>query len=542
MSLMFHVLFSASTFLAFICLVAFYHIWFRPRFSPLLSLPGPKSPSFIWGNLGEILVSGPGELHARWLQQFGAVLTYKGFLNTNRLFTHDTRVIAHVLSHPDDFPKPPEVRSALARILGRGLLSSEGHDHRKQRKILNVAFSSQNIRDFTELFFESALELRDTWLDMISDSTDSSDSVKLDALDWLARVTLDVIGIAGFGYRFNAVRSPDDGKDAMAAAFFLGAESGRPMPILRSLIPILRIWPSERERRVQNSLKILRDIGRRLITAKKDALHKSAEGGKLDKQSFQGRDVLTLLLRANMSSNVPHGARLSDEEVLCQVPTFMVAGHETTSSATSWCLYSLATNPEVQRKLREELCRVETDRPSIDVLNSLHYLDWVLRETLRLHAHVPSSMRIAVKDTVIPFGAPVTDRNGTEISEVRVQRGDGINIPIITLNRSTEFWGEDAMQFRPERWADLPEAVMNIPGVWGGLMTFLGGSRSCIGYKFAIAEMKALIFTMVRTFAFEMADADIEIVKRSGIVTRPFVKSQLEKGNQMPLKVSILRE
>ncbi|KAG9090365.1 hypothetical protein FS749_000611 [Ceratobasidium sp. UAMH 11750] len=90
------------------------------------------------------------------------------------------------------------------------------------------------------------------------------------------------------------------------------------------------------------------------------------------------------------------------------------------------------------------------------------------------------------------------------------------------------------MEFKPERWDNLPPAVKDMPGVWGHLMTFVHGNQSCIGYRFAVVEIKALLYSLVRSIEFSI-DPEIEIVGKSGIVTRPCVKSQPNQGNQMPL-------
>lgn len=112
-----------------------------------------------------------------------------------------------------------------------------------------------------------------------------------------------------------------------------------------------------------------------------------------------------------------------------EVPTFLVAGHETTrcvgdtflfaiianlscSTSTTWALYALCNDIAVQNKLREELLEVTTDNPTMDELNALPYLDAVVRETLRVHAPVSSTLRVAVKDDTIPLSTPVTDKYG----------------------------------------------------------------------------------------------------------------------------------
>lgn len=83
-----------------------------------------------------------------------------------------------------------------------------------------------------------------------------------------------------------------------------------------------------------------------------------------------------------------------------EVPTFLVAGHETTSTATTWALFALTQNQGAQSKLREEALALGTDTPSMDELNSLKYMDCVVRETMRLYAPVPSAIRMATKDDV----------------------------------------------------------------------------------------------------------------------------------------------
>jgi len=91
----------------------------------------------------------------------------------------------------------------------------------------------------------------------------------------------------------------------------------------------------------------------------------------------------------------------------------------TQSTGTTWALFALTQSPEVQRKLREELLTVDTDNPTMDQLNSLHYLDMVVRETLRVHAPVPSTMRVAMKDDVLPLSKPFTDGKGNVNEGIR---------------------------------------------------------------------------------------------------------------------------
>jgi cytochrome P450 len=130
---------------------------------------------------------------------------------------------------------------------------------------------------------------------------------------------------------------------------------------------------------------------------------KSTEASSVSKDSVKGKDFLSLLLRANMAHDLPPTEKLSDHDVMSQISTFVVAGHETTSTSLSWTLHALTLHPEVQDKLREELLSVGSDEPSLEVLEGLPYLDAVVREALRWCSIVPSSIRTCMKDDVVPI-------------------------------------------------------------------------------------------------------------------------------------------
>lgn len=89
------------------------------------------------------------------------------------------------------------------------------------------------------------------------------------------------------------------------------------------------------------------------------------------------------------------------------------------------------------------------------------------------------------------------------------------------MNTSTEVWGPDADDFKPERHfkQDLPAGMAAnrkaVPGVWGNILTFLGGTRNCIGYRFALAEMKVILFVLMRHLTFEELPSKPKIEKKS---------------------------
>lgn len=498
--------------------------------SPLNILPGLPFSQLFLGNLREIWAEEdsmePGELIAK----YGTTFRFRGVLGRKRLYTIDPKALNHILMNPNDYQKPEASRYGLTSIMGAGVLVVEGDKHRQQRKIMNPAFGPAHVRELTEIFVQKSVQLRDIWAEEISKGQG-----QIDVLSWLSKTTLDVIGLAGFNYEFDSLtRGP--GEDELNDAFshiLHAATNVSVFAVLRFAFPIFRSIPAPGDAATEKARRTMCQIGSNLLADSKAAIEQNKN---TDRSSGKSKDLLSLLVRANTSTELADNQRMSDEDVLAQVPTFLVAGHETTSIATTWALFALTQAPNVQVKLRNELLSVSTDNPTMEELNALPYLDAVVRETLRLHAPASSTVRQAMKDDIIPLATPFTDKEGVLHHEIRIEKGQSLRIPIIQINRSRSIWGEDAFEFKPERWESPPEAASSIPGVWGNMLTFLGGPRSCIGYRFALVELKALLFTLVRAFEFELAVPVKDIVKRSsGLVQRPVLLTDPDGGNQMPL-------
>ncbi|PPQ82386.1 hypothetical protein CVT25_008347 [Psilocybe cyanescens] len=498
--------------------------------SPLRGLPGPKNPSFIFGNVRDIWNSTDSAIYEQWVEQYGSTIQYMGPAGLRRLYTTDLKAVNHVLVNSYDYPKPESAIYNIRRILGEGVLLVEGDVHKQQ----NPAFGPQQIRELTEIFLDKAIQLRDIWTTEIK-RQNVEGAGRIDALSWLSRLTLDVIGLAGFNYKFHAL-TDDPELNELSKAFAILFKAGTKLDvigIMRGIFPLLRFLPADRDAEAKQASKTMFRVGSELLEKTKAGIKKENS----DKKAWAARDLLSILVRANAMPDIPENQRLTDKDVLAQIPTFLVAGHETTSIATTWALYALTQNKEAQVTLRDEIQRVSTDNPTMDELNGLPYLDAVVRETLRIHAPVPATIRVATKDDILPLNVPYTDKAGTKHYEVEIRKGQTVIIPITLINRSKSLWGEDAAFFKPERWYNIPENVAAIPGVWGNTLSFLGGPRACIGYRFALAEMKALLFILVRAFEFDLAVPASDIQKKSVVVTRPVLASDPEKSNQMPLIV-----
>ena len=215
-------------------------------------------------------------------------------------------------------------------------------------------------------------------------------------------------------------------------------------------------------------------------------------------------------------------------------------GHETTSTLTTWLL-NVISEPEnihIQEKLRAEVEDTLAGRDELDYdsLMAMPYLDMVTKEILRFRSPVTSSIRTASKDDVIPLSRPYKTRDGKgTFDSIVVHKGQDVILPVQVINRLEDIWGPTADKFDPERWRQIPAAA-KATGMPSQMLSFLEGPRGCIGNRFAIAEFKAIVCSIIRPLKFEASGWEVE--PKQGIVIRPRIIGQEELGMQMPLRVS----
>ncbi|KAJ6523502.1 cytochrome P450 [Mycena vulgaris] len=521
---------SFSTLAAYVLYRAIKMVY-RELTSPLRNLPGPKSAHWVMGNMVELRDGLDLGLEETWLKRYGPNIRLTGFLGQSALYTMDTKAIQHILNNSHNYQKPRIARFSLARIVGPGILVAEGDTHKQQRKIMNPAFGAPQIRQLTGIFVDKSVQLRDIWA---AEAAQNGGLAHVEAISWLNKVALDIIGLAGFNHNINALGGENGEKlDELAAAFeaLTVSDSLKLRRVLQFFFPPLRHIPTKEDKITAEAQATMMRVGRKLLA---DSKREIAETGTFE--TGRARDLLNLLVRANTSKEIPVNQRLSDEDVLAQVPTFLVAGHETTSTAMTWALFALTQNKAAQTRLRAELLSIDTEHPTMDDLNNLPYLDCIVREVLRLHAPVHMIARVALSDDVVPLAAPWADSHGMVHETLRINAGAMILVPIGQMNRDPQIWGPDAKEFIPERWES---PITNaIPGVWGQMLTFISGPRACIGYRFSLVEMKALLFTLVRDLEFELAVPGADIGRKNSSVTQlPIVNSAPEAGHQLPLLV-----
>ncbi|KAI9636876.1 cytochrome P450 [Dioszegia hungarica] len=545
-----------SVFIGLLAYVVVYRVWTLPY----ANLPGPTSPSWLFGNTKQISAVEPGAKHEEWAKAYGTTYRHHILFGKSQIVTTDLTAISFIISHADEFPKPALMRKSFAFLLGEGLAVVEGDDHRRQRRVLNPCFNQQVVRGLLPTFYDMAEQLREKLLAVIEDDPDNAASPtpakgedvvpggrKIDVIKYLTMCTIDIIGKAGFDWDFQALSKP---KNVLAEAYDSMFSAGYIHPLaafLQNAIPGADRIPTKYQTIMNESRATTRRIGQKLMDDKKKAIKASFDEG-LQKGDDIGKDLLSICIRANMASDLAPEQRLSDEEVLAQITTFLLAGNETSSTALTWILYLLAQYPEEQKRLREESLGVDNERLSLEAISSLPYLDGVVREALRLFPPVAGRVSEAAKDMVVPLGRAVQGQDGKVMEHIKVPKGTLVNIPYRNVHISEDIFGPDAALFNPSRHIkegqdDHLRATQNtVPGVWGNLLSFFGGARGCVGYKLALAEIKVILFVLVRGLVFEELASKPVINRHLDLVNvqRPRVVGEEAAGMQMPLMVKPL--
>ncbi|XP_051018873.1 cytochrome P450 3A11-like [Acomys russatus] len=218
----------------------------------------------------------------------------------------------------------------------------------------------------------------------------------------------------------------------------------------------------------------------------KEFVHKMKEN-RLDSNQKHRVDFLQLMMntRNNLKDKEsPEG--LSDMEILAQSIIFIFAGYDTTSSTLSFTLHLLATHPDVQKKLQEEIDAALPNKapPSYDIVMEMEYLDMVLNETLRIYPITNRIERVCKKDI--------------EMEGVFIPKGSIVMAPSYALHHDPQHWPEPE-EFRPERFSKENKSNID-PYVY---LPFGNGPRNCIGMRFGLMNMKLALIKVLQDFSFQ---------------------------------------
>ncbi|KAK4187716.1 cytochrome P450 [Podospora australis] len=484
--------------LIFICLP--FAILNRLYFYPLLISPLRDIPSAPQAPVHKRLLKEVRGLEPlQWLTNVPnrGLIRYFGLLNVECLFVTTPAAFKEILDTKNyRWIKPPKSSSLFKLIIGDGLITLEGPHHKEQRKLLQSSFGFRQIQDLYPTFWGKAIELLDCMTRGIGSRGSGDDAAVLDIQDWMGRAALDMIGLAGFGFKFDSVSNPE-GELVRQYRRLFGIKPAPVAQVLAHVIPtsLLRFLPIQALEDVRVSTGAIKAYLSKAIQEMRVTLAKTGGGQK----PVVDRDVLSVAMR---------DAALSEQQLIDHAMTFLGAGQDTTAFALTCAVMELSQNPELQERLRQEI-RANLPSPAspgfcadypIDPAR-LPWLTATVNETLRCYPSVDAIGRVSLDADAFVAGH-------------RIPKGSIVNIPVGAVNRYGEFWSGssfDPAKWCPERWLDHDDGAKLNPT--GGavdpwvMMTFSRGARQCIGERFARAEMAVVLAALVGRFRFELRGA-----------------------------------
>src|SRR3984957_1285120 len=392
-------------------------------------------------------------------------------------YVEQVTIVQHAKFHKNTLTK-----DVTERLLGQGLLISEGEFWRRQRRLAQPAFHRSRIAEYGATMVECADTHSKTW----------RDGEIRDLAQEMMAMTLDIAVRTLFGTRL-----ADEAENVGHSLGFLMRYSLRKA---RSPLKIPESWPTPANRRAKRETEFLDSLVYRIIAERQKEIDSGAPNPH--------NDLLAMLMGA-MDED---GTQMTPKQLRDETMTLFLAGHETTALTLSWTWYLLSENPLAEARLHEELQSVLGGRaPQVADLERLPYLKAVISEVLRLFRAAYTIARTSIAPcTVGGYDFPV---DTTFIMSQWV------------MHRDARYF-EDPEAFRPERWLDGLENRLPT----GAYFPFGDGPRRCIGQGFALLELGLVVARIAQRFRFKL-------VPGHPVVPEPLVTLRAKHGIRMTVHV-----
>ncbi|KAI1266206.1 bifunctional P-450:NADPH-P450 reductase [Xylariaceae sp. FL1019] len=441
--------------------------------------PIPSPPGLpIVGNATQIDTHAMRVTFSAWAKKYGEV--YRLYFPGGRtlVFANSHRLV-NELCDEKRFVKIPEgVLGEVRNGVHDGLFTAKpgeeawGIAHR----ILMPAFGPISIRGMFD-------EMHDIATQMALKFARYGPSTPIPASDDFTRLALDTLALCSMGFRFNSFYAKELHPFIEAMGDFLTACGARPSRALPSF------FYGADDRKYANDIEVMRKTAEEVLQKRKQF-------------PDDRKDLLNAMLKGVDSKT---GKHMSDESIIDNLITFLIAGHETTSGTLSFAFYRLLKNPDAYRKAQAEVDEVVGKGPiTVEHVSKVPYITAVLRETLRLDSPISLYNVSSVEDQLLGGEYPVA-------------KGEACGLFVCQSHLDPAVWGDDAQEFKPERMLD--EHFNKLPkNAW---KPFGNGMRGCIGRPFAMQEAILTMVMLLQNFNFVMHDPSYNLAIKQTLTIKP---------------------
>ncbi|XP_019085893.1 PREDICTED: alkane hydroxylase MAH1-like [Camelina sativa] len=444
-------------------------------------------------------------------------LTYlfKGpcFGNLDMLFTVDPANIHHIMSSNfANYPKGSEFKK-LFDVLGDGIFNADSKLWKDLRQSAQSIMSNPEYQRFTLRTSMSKLEKGLVpFLNHVAEK-----KLVVDLQDLFQRFTFDTTFVLTTGIDPGCLST-----EMPEIEFARALDEAEEAIFFRHFKPEI-VWKMQRLIGLGHELKMTKAhstfdrVCSKCIASKRDEISR----GVINTDS-SSKDLLMSYM--NVDTSKYKLLNPSDEKFLRDmILSFMLAGRDTTCSALTWFFWLLSKNPQVITKIRQEINTklslgtkgCDFDSFNRQELNKLVYLHGALCESLRLYPPVPFQHKSPTKPDVLPSGH-------------KVDASSKIVFCLYSLGRMKSVWGEDASEFKPERWVSESGRLTHVPSF--KFLSFNAGPRTCLGKEVAMTQMKTVAVKIIQNY-------DIKVVEGHKIEPVPSIILHMKHG----LKVRVTK-
>ncbi|MFI5027572.1 MAG: cytochrome P450 [Solirubrobacterales bacterium] len=445
-------------------------------------LPGPGGLPLI-GNAHQVR---PQSMHIaaeRWCDRYGS--PYRFNIGSRRVVViGDAEVLNAVLrDRPEGFRRWSEIQAITEEMWGTaGVFAAEGEDWRRARRLAVTALNSNHLQRYFQIVSTCAERLHRR-LELAA-----RDGLAFEIGEALSSFTVDVTSALAFGHDLNTLERGDNELQGHLHRVFHMTNRRLFAPV-----PYWRWFKLPADRALDRSLAELRPAVAAFMAKTRARIAAKPELRDSPENFLEGMIIAQ-----------ENDGTFTDDEILANVFTLLLAGEDTTSHTMAWTIWSLATRPEIQKRWAEEACDVLGDDlfpTEYETIEELGYGEGVLRESMRLKPVAP-----------VTGVEPLAD---TEIAGTRIPAGTRL----LLLHRYAGLQDVDrAREFRPERW--LGENGLKAPDQ-KSFLGFGAGPRFCPGRNLAFLEAKTALAMIARNFELELDPSAQPVTELLGFTMSP---------------------